>query len=223
LKITFNGHELAPPVLLKHASGPVLETALPQEEFVAGDAQTLRFSRKDQPVKIWEIRLIDPHYSIADFLGYVQTKNPALKFSKAWWDSTRAQYILCCIGGVLFFGGIWPTVVRLLTGSEPERSKEGGEYDLDRFKGEPPKQGVEPKLSGELDTSALEDELAKGAKPRVAGQDSLPATAAPTTVLNSEPVKPIPVADEANDSAEYKGEYYPVVRPSGDKHERKKR
>jgi hypothetical protein len=220
LTITFNGSPLPPAVLLKSGSGTVLETTLPREGFVAGEDQVLRFSRKDRPVKIWEIRLIDPHYSIVDYLTYAESQHPEIKFSKAWWDTAHARYLICTIGGVVFFGGIWPTIVRLLTGAQPDTGKDGEDYDLDRFKGEAPKNETLSEPLPEVDTSQMEEELAKGAKPRGAVQDQSQAESAPVP-LRAEPLAPVPIVDADRNSAEYKGEYYPVVRPAGDKHEGK--
>ena len=218
LKITLNGHEM-PLTLARNASGPVLEATLPRDAFVAGDSQVLHFSRKDRPVKVWEIRLIDPHYSIVNYLTYAQVQHPEIGFSKAWWDSARIRYLICCVGGVVFFGGIWPSIIRLLAGAQREEEK-GKEYDLDRFKGEEPKKAGETGPLPEIDTSKLEEDLAKGAGPRVAAQSQAQSVQAPA-VLKSEPVAPIPTDHNEKGSADYKGEFYPVVRPAGDKHDHK--
>jgi len=219
LSITFNGKPLPPLVAAKKSSGFTLETTIPREAFTAGESQTLRFSRKNEPVKVWEVRLIDPTYSILDYLNYAKQKHPDLSFASAWWDAPRVKYPLCGVIGLVFFGGVWPTLIKLLIGAE-SRQAGGPKYDLDRFHGDAPREepvAMVPPDGDEL--SDLEDELRKSLELQNVASNPSKSAAAPAPVqLTAEPVAPIPAANPDH-LAHYEGEYYPVVRPIVDKDE----
>ena len=214
LTVTFNGNVLPPLVAATKASGSTFETSLPRVAFASGDTQLLRFSRKNEPVKIWEVRLIDPNYTIVDYLNYAKLKHPELNVAAAWWDAPRVKYPLCAIIGVVFFGGIWPTIVKLLTGAQGGQSNQETAYDLSRFQGEGAKQNrAEPSLPDGDELSDLEAELRKSLQLQAtAAAESKPPLPPAPIQMTSEPVAPA-APPEPDRPANYQGEYYPVVRP----------
>jgi len=212
LTVTFNGNALPALAAEKKASGSTLLTTLPRDAFVPGESQTLRFSRKSDPVKIWEVRLIDPYYTIIDYLNYARQKRPDLHFANAWWDAPRVKYPLCGLIGILFFGGIWPTLVKLLTGGQAGKTAKEAEYDLSRFQHESSSQEpvTVPQTDGS-ELSALEEELRKSLEIEAAVSEKPKVPAPAPMQLSAEPVAPVPAREE-NRPANYQGEYYPVVR-----------
>lgn len=216
LAISFN--DLALPKLTRsaHAMAPVWQTTLPREAFVSGDVQTLKFARKTVPVKIREIRLADPKYSVLDYLEYARQKHPEIMFHAAWWDAPRAKYPLWALGGMLLIGGIWPNLLRWMTGAAKQEQED--DYNLDRFKSEPSKAGVATERPvPALDLSALEEELQKGL------EEQPVAAIAPQTGSNTAAPLPVPEAHAApaaalppgqtQEASDFRGEYYPVAHP----------
>ncbi len=72
---------------------------------------------------------------ILAFLKSEQASHPEIHYGFAWYRQTWAIYVLCITASLVLIGGIWPSVVSLMTGgglgfSRPP--KEPG-YDLDRF------------------------------------------------------------------------------------------
>ena len=132
----------------------------------------------------------------------------------AWWDAPRVKYPLCAIIGVVFFGGIWPTIVKLLTGAQGGQSNQETAYDLSRFQGEGAKQNrAEPSLPDGDELSDLEAELRKSLQLQAtAAAESKPPLPPAPIQMTSEPVAPA-APPEPDRPANYQGEYYPVVRP----------
>jgi len=210
LTVKLNGHAVPLTGPTPVSSGMAFKGALSREWFVPGQSQSLEFSRAGEPVRIWEIRLIDPTYSVANYLAYVRDARPELGFASAWWETTWVRYALCAGGAALLFGAFGPLLVMLFTGARGGRSLDPA-YDLDRFKGEPGQQQPASGTATELDLSAMEAKLAEGLEARSAGQPE-PAAAPPAPVVlhgDSDPPSSV-TADQTPE--EYKGEFYPVAR-----------
>jgi hypothetical protein len=218
LAITFNGLALPPMTRSMHATAPVWQTTLPREAFVPGDVQTLKFARKTMPVKIREIRLADPKYTVLDYLAYARQKHPEIMFHAAWWDMPRVKYPLWALGGMLLIGGIWPNLLGWMTGAARAKQEQEDDYNLDRFKSEPSTAGAASEHPvPALDLSALEEELKRGLEEQPAA--AIVSKAASTMVA------PLPVPEahaapsaalppgQTQESSDYRGEYYPVAHP----------
>jgi hypothetical protein len=212
LTVALNGHALPQPRLVQKSSGASLETTVPHEAFGPASAeQVVTFSRKGEPVRIWEVRLINPNYSIADYLAYVHATHPEIALTTAWWDSNPARYAIACVSGIVFFAGVFPILIQLFTGARLGKSVRGDEYDLSRFKGEPEKQTAEQSATeDELGLDEREEELKKGLAARAEAAESAKQDAAAPVALRSEPVAA--VSQQESEAAEYKGEFYPVVK-----------
>lgn len=212
LTVKMNGHRLALTGPTAVISGTAFKGIVPREFLVAGDRQVLEFSRQANPVKIWEVRLIDPTYSVADYLNYLKGSRPDLGFATAWWETAWARCAVCGGGGAILFALLAPLSVLLFTGAKRADSSGDPAYDLDRFKGEATNKPSESRLEDELDLAAMEAKLAEGSEPRVAGAAGRPAAPSPAAPieLSSDPV--VRAAQTDKEREDYKGEFYPVAR-----------
>lgn len=217
LIVKLNGHPVALSGPAPVTSGLAFKGLLSRDGFVPGSIQSIEFSRGAEPVRIWEMRLIDPTYSVADYLSFVKQSRPELDFSSAWWETLWVRYVLCGATGGILFGLFAPLVVLLFTGAQS--SNQDPAYDLDRFKGEPKQQQqTASEKSEEIDLSAMEAKLAEGLEPRASTSPQAPPPPPPAPVeLRGDADRPAPIeADESPE--EYKGEFYPVARHPSHKH-----
>lgn len=223
LRISLNGHLLPAPVQTGESAGPLWRTTVPKEAFAPGDRQVLKFANIGQPVRIRQIRLLDSGYTVLDYLSSVKESHPQIAYRTAWWERPAILYTLWGTGGVLIIGVIWPTVLGLLLGAGFGRHAPAEQpYDLSRFKGEP-----EPKTAGHLTTDepldveqleALEQELRRSLAQQASTSDQ-PAGERPAIPQLDATPDESPRPDQADEHKDYQGEYYPVVRKSGDRHE----
>ena len=216
LTVKLNDHPIPLTGPTPVSSGLAFKGQVSRDWFAPGSVQTLAFSRGAQPVRIWETRLIDPTYSVADYLAFLKHTRPDLDFSAAWWETPWTRYALCAATGGILFGLFAPLIVLLFIGSQKGAADPA--YDLDRFKGEPKKERATPQVEEELDLSAMEAKLAEGLEPRAAASSAPPAAPPPAPVeLRGEADRPVSVQTE-DSPEEYKGEFYPVARHSSHKH-----
>lgn len=216
LTVKFNDHDVPLTGPVPSSSGLAFKGSILRDWFVNGDRQAFEFSRATEPVRIWEVRLIDPTYSVADYLAFLKQTRPDLNFGNAWWETGWIRFLICAgIGGVLF-AGLGPLLVLLFIGAQ-RRSDEPA-YDLDRFKGEQKKQPVGPTAEEELDLSALEAKLTEGVS--AVANTSAPIATAPTPApkLTGGP-DAAPPDESEKEPEEYQGEFYPVARHSAHKHD----
>lgn len=208
LVVKMNSHDVPLGGPVASSSGPSFKATIHRNWFVDGASQTLEFSRGAKPVKIWEVRLIDPTYSVADYLAFLKTTRTDLSFGSAWWENAWVRMVLCAGAGALLLGAFAPWLVLLFTG--PMGQNQDPEYDLSRFKGEEKKQAVAPAVEQEMDLSALAEKAAEGLMLAAIAQ-AAPAAPPPPARLGGEPDRPTPVEAERMPE-EYAGEFYPVAR-----------
>jgi hypothetical protein len=161
-------------------------------------------------------------YTVRDYLKDLSKTEPgaAVQFRFAWWRRPAALIALWTAGSTLLIGGVWPTVLNLLTGAGfGRRAPEKSDYDLSRFKSEPDAAESETPTADagavEDHVRKLEEELARGMTAGVgaAGRDH-PPQPPPVKPLVAAPLEvPAPAGDE---DKEYQGEFYPVVKPHHD-------
>jgi len=161
-------------------------------------------------------------YTVRDYLKDLSKTEAgaAAKYRYAWWREPAKRVALWTAGSTLLIGGVWPTVLNLLTGAGfGRRAPRDPNYDLDRFKSESDagKSDAPTADAGAVDDHVrkLEEELAKGLAAGVgaAGRDQ-PAQPQPVKPLVAAPLEaPAAAGDE---DKEYQGEFYPVVKPHHD-------
>lgn len=187
--------------------------------------QALSLTSAGGVVPVGEVELIDPAYTLADFLADAKRQNPSLEYGYQYaWDP-RFAYPGAVLASLIVIGGIWPSVLALLIGAGfgPAQKET---YDLSRFKGgaeekKPARAG--PTEADQAKVRELADELEKkllaeaGAR-GVAEGAGASADEAPVKELVMAPVE-APVEAKAEVSKEYGGEYYPVARKGGKHHE----
>ncbi len=233
LTATFNGHRLAPfgPAV---GGGPLLwQTTIPRDALIDAPKQLLSLARQGRAVPVRALRLTDPTYTVLDYLKEAAPGGQVPHYRFAWWVQPRATMALWAVGAVLLLGGIWPSVLTLLTGAGFGRPVPEADYDLDRFKGEPkPVVAATPANTltdeDQEELAALEERIMAG----LSADGELPdqnipmtPTSAPSTprMLTAAPEKPIdeqeqPVAPTRSENhPAYQGEFYPVVRGPAEK------
>lgn len=169
-----------------------------------------------------------PDMTIADYLAQVKAKNDFVTYRTGYEQIPWVSYAIWIGGCVLVIGGIWPTIINLLIraglAKKPVEKKE--EYDLERF-GKTPEPAIAqvqpgPKITAEDEdrlaevTAKLEQELAGAGLSHTSGTAAQGGAADAPAVrqLSAGPIEPsnlVPVHDD--EPKEYKGEFYPVVRP----------
>jgi hypothetical protein len=181
--------------------------------------QVLRITRGGSPVSVNEVELINPAYTVVDFLADAKRQNPSLEYRyQRIWEPPVA-YLGWTVASMIVIGGIWPTLLAMLVGAGFGRAETEPKYDLGRFKGgkeekkaskRQPTEAEQAKvreLADELEAKLLANARARG--------DVLPADAAAT----AEPVKtlvtaPLEIAadEKPPEQKAYAGDYYPVAR-----------
>jgi hypothetical protein len=160
--------------------------------------------------------------TVKDYLITVKATNESLSAKYAWYRETWAVYALWTGSMMLLIGGVWPSVVSLMTGGGLglERAAKGPEYDLERFgKGEKKEQAASPQAGAtqkdmdelrQLDEE-LEKRLASGA---TASSEAAPAGDSSEDVrkLEGGPLELANIQKE-EEQKDYMGEFYPVAKP----------
>jgi hypothetical protein len=162
--------------------------------------------------------------SVVAFLEQSSKQYPHVKYRYAWWAAPRNRMMTYTAAGLVVVGGIWPTLLGLLTGAGFGRAKQADpEYDLSRFKGEPAPAPAPPPAVANDDfdarLQAMEDELLAGLSNDVATRYEEPP--APVRTLKRggavDESEAVPLTGEQD--KEYQGEFYPVALKAADKHE----
>jgi prepilin-type processing-associated H-X9-DG protein len=123
LALTLNGRLLPPLGAGAQVGGATLwQTSVPRDAFIKADRQELHIARGDQPVAVREIRLLDPTYTVVDYLREVALDHPQVAYHPVWWTEPRTMFMVWTFGSVALIGGIWPTLVTMLGGSPPARA-----------------------------------------------------------------------------------------------------
>lgn len=165
--------------------------------------------------------------SFENYLKSMKEDYPFVTYEVAWWKAPKAQYGLWMLGCVLVIGGIWPTIQNLLIGAGFGSPKKKETYDLNRFGKykEPTAKPVEKRsmTSAEHDqlsrlTQNLESELAPTGSKMNVGINPVANTDQPIRKLDSKPLEVAQITTEEEEK-EYKGEYYPVAKPTAKKEE----
>jgi hypothetical protein len=223
LRISLNNHPLPAPLQAGESAGAVWRTTVPKEAFAPGERQVFKFAGVGQPVRIRQIRLLDSGYTVVDYLASIKERHPEVAYRIAWWERPTILYTLWAGGSVLVIGGIWPTVLGLLLGAGFGRhSAAEQEYDLSRFKSEPESRAVhQATMHGALDVEqldALEQELRRTLAQQASTSDQ-PAGERPIVAQLGATADDSTAPAQADEQKEYQGEFYPVVRKAGDRHE----
>lgn len=165
--------------------------------------------------------------SIVNFLERAGKANPAMSWHYAWWAEPQWQYALWTLGSVIVIGGAWPTVLNVLVGAGFGPKKKEKKYDLDRFgKYKEQEKGGEKKVITAEDQAKVEAVAAKleeelggfGTEGASTTAGAGAAAQAAARKLDGGPVEQVAVQQDDEDK-EYKGEFYPVARTPGHKHD----
>lgn len=150
-----------------------------------------------------------PNYSVRHLLDE-RAKADRSVYRFAWWATTPMTIAFWGGGSLLFIGGVWPIVLNLLVGAGfGAKDPVEAEYDLSRFGADKAEVTTTPsRPSWEL----ISDEIAGDAR-APAEPTASPVQAAPVKALSGE-IDAAPAAEENPTAHEYRGEFYPVEKPS---------
>lgn len=168
--------------------------------------------------------------TILTYLERVKAQHPHVRYRYAWERQPVWVYTFWIAGSVVMIGGVWPSLVSLLTGGglglTRDRHEDNG-YDLSRFgtgaeSAAAAKSGPTVADAAQLASveAELEQKLAGFAITGAAdGGPAGPDHGQPRK-LDGKPLEAAPVAP-AEEDKEYKGEFYPVARAHLPQHEKK--
>jgi hypothetical protein len=115
LAVSLNGKPLAPLARADEFDRTLWRTRAPQEDFVLGQPQVLRFAAAaDGAVRVRQVRLYNPSYTILDYLAHVKGTYPDFNYAIAWWDDPKVAFPLFGGSGGILFGVILPFGVRVI-------------------------------------------------------------------------------------------------------------
>lgn len=115
LAVSLNGKPLAPLVRADEFDRTLWRTHAPQEDFVLGQPQVLRLAAAaDGAVRVRQVRLYNPSYTILDYLAHVKGTYPDFDYSIAWLDDPKVAFPLFGGIGAILFGVILPFMIRVI-------------------------------------------------------------------------------------------------------------
>ncbi len=163
-------------------------------------------------------------HTVADFLADANKHGAHVKYTYIWWRSPKYAIQMWTLGSFLVIGLAWPALIQfMLRGGlgrpEKKKKREQRRYVPSSSSSSDPKK-VEPLVTSAdmAQLQAMEQSLIASIK---AGKDQLPqapaAAAGPAAVkqLSGGPAEPVVAPAAPEEPKDYKGEYYPVARPSG--------
>ncbi|HMO25811.1 MAG TPA: hypothetical protein PKB10_06035 [Tepidisphaeraceae bacterium] len=210
---------------------PVHRVHFEQLHFAAGDPTKWEYRASHLKAEVPFVRDNDnPNNTVIDFLEAAKKDNDKLSYRLAWERQGAAMYGMFVGGGVLLIGGVWPTVINLLVGAGlGKRGEKKPDYDLNKFgklSADEEAAMLGATTSGKAVTQAdqdklksMVDDLERAIGPGGATDRESTATDTshdqPIRKLDGKPLESAAVPSGASDeSKDYKGEYYPVARPT---------
>jgi hypothetical protein len=158
-----------------------------------------------QPTRVPATGAGGDKYTVLNYLNALKGAYPTanIEVRYAWWEEPLLRMAITGAVGLVVIGGFWPTVLWILTrmgyGPAP-RKKSEKRVELAAGTGPSPASQAKPK-----------DEMAELMAKY--GADGKPATNTPAAAESSSTSDPAPDPAVAQDSKQYRGEYYPVARP----------
>jgi hypothetical protein len=163
--------------------------------------------------------------TVQEYLQEVQrSPNPKLKLAYAWYRETWVVRVLCCGMSLLLIGGIWPSVLSVMTGrglmANRGEEKVDLPYDLTRFK--PDDASTSKSINHDTasqddfdDVRKLDDQLetllTRGSAKSAVSINPVQTLQTPVSALTGGPLE-LTDAQMLMDDKEYGGEFYPVAR-----------
>jgi hypothetical protein len=190
-----------------------------------------------EPYKPEAVQPTDPattgSLTVRQYLASLQQQFPdaQISYRYAWWYEPVNMYALGASAGLVLIGGIWPSIIGLLTGGgimgPPRRAKDEDEEYLSRFG----KGGPEPIVTTATATTGDDGKLAELEDAMLANLNGFgsggEADRDGGSIDEDAPVRPLTggplespeevAAREEQAKREYAGDYYPVARPGGAK------
>jgi hypothetical protein len=161
------------------------------------------------------------NHTVADFLIEAGKTGTPIKFKNAWWQSEKYAYVIWMSGSFVLLGLIWPTAIQIMLKGGFGRPMQQ-EYDLSRFKSEPAKpqkQKVGVTAADMQQLHDLEQKMTDSLKSSGGGATvkpipRSPGGPAPIKKLTGGPVETAAGAQDKKEDKAYRGEFYPVERPT---------
>lgn len=162
---------------------------------------------------------VDPNETVLTYLKKNAASHPQLRYRYAWEQQPAVVYAIWTGGAIALIGVVWPMLLGMLVGAGwGYVEKDDSNYDLDRF-GHTPEATSAPAVDVGLSAQHLaevEAELQRNLEGFGSGEAAPSTSAAPPEVrkLDGGPVQAMPLPED-DPNREYKGEFYPVVKPHG--------
>lgn len=112
LAISLNGKPL--PALARTDELGVWRTQMTKDQFKLNERQVMQFAVKNGSIKIRQIQIADPNYTVLDYLAYVKGGHQNFDYDIGWWDNPKVAFPL--FGGLGWFlvGILIPFIVRVI-------------------------------------------------------------------------------------------------------------
>ena len=201
MTLKLNDRVLPPLRAEAQAGGATLwQTSVPRDAFIKADRQVLHVARGDEPIAVREIRLLDPTYTVVDYLRTITLDHPQVAYHPAWWTTPRTMFMVWTFGSMVLIGGVWPMLVTVLGGGPPEQTPT--ELERQVRVGGTAASTTSPPASP---TVSIDDEVdralaAMNASSESAGEES------PSAGSEQSP------GSSRQDPKDFQGAYYPVHR-----------
>ena len=147
--------------------------------------------------------------TVLDYLDQLH-KTAGVQYRYAWWGWAATPFTQWVFFSLVLIGGVWPTIINLLTFGSFSRPREEKGVSLLHVKAPPPKPAPAPITAGHL--AELDHELEDHLAGHVA--DDEPSPGAPARQLSAGPLEPatVPSAQDDREFGADKDDFYPTER-----------
>ncbi|HVT90844.1 MAG TPA: hypothetical protein VHD56_18465 [Tepidisphaeraceae bacterium] len=173
-----------------------------------------------------------PDLTVSKYLAELAKTNPNVSYNDGWWLIPKNAAIIGGSAGLVLIGGIWPTLLGLMTGAgmapKPKPKEKKKERSLWSYKSSTPevKAKAGPSAADQAEVQAIADSyernLAASATERTEAPVAQAATPEEIRKLQTAPLEATSSSSGETDEVELKDkEYYPVVIHHHKKDEKK--
>lgn len=112
LAIRLNDKPLPP--LIRTDEVGVWQTRVSKDQFKLNERQVVQFLVKKGSIRIRQIRLEDPNYTILNYLAYVKGRYQGFDYDIGWWDNPAIAFPLFGGLGLFIIGIVLPIALRVI-------------------------------------------------------------------------------------------------------------
>lgn len=112
LSIKLNDKPLPP--LVRTDEVGVWQTRMTKDLFKLNERQVMQFAVRNGSIKIRQLRIEDPDYTILNYLAYVKGRYQSFDYEIGWWDNPAVAFPLFGGMGLFIIGIVLPLTVRVI-------------------------------------------------------------------------------------------------------------